>query len=85
MEQELKLLYDQEADVLYVSRGRPEYTDYVEAGDDLILRLDPQTREVIGFTILDFVAHFSQQEPSLHIPLDVVFRPRSEVESLLAA
>jgi uncharacterized protein YuzE len=85
MEQELKFLYDQEADVLYVSQGRPEYTDYVEAGDDLILRLDPQTREVVGFTILDFVAHFSRREPGLRIPLDVVFRPRAEVKTLLAA
>ena len=26
----LKIVYDQEADVLYVTRGQPEYTDYVE-------------------------------------------------------
>ncbi len=85
MEQELRFLYDQEADVLYVSQGRPEYTDYVEAGDDLILRLDPQTREVVGFTILDFVAQLSRREAGLRIPLDVVFRPRPEVKTLLAA
>ena len=26
----LKIVYDQEADVLYVTQGQPEYTDYVE-------------------------------------------------------
>ena len=34
---ELKIVYDQEADVLYVTRGQPEYTDYVRHYNDLIL------------------------------------------------
>lgn len=77
---ELKFLYDQEADVLYVSLGHPEYTDYIEVNDDFILRLDPDTKEVVGFTIIDFVAHFSQPEPRLHIPLEASFRPLVNVK-----
>ena len=79
MVRELKFLYDQEADVLYVSLGHPEYTDYVEVNDDFILRLDPDTKEVVGFTIIDFVAHFSQSEPGLHIPLEASFQPLVDI------
>jgi uncharacterized protein YuzE len=35
----LNFLYGKDADVLYVSFGKPEYTDYVELGDNSILRL----------------------------------------------
>jgi len=85
MEQGLRLLYDREADVLYVSQGRPKYTDYVEAGEDVILRLDPVTQEIVGFTILDFAAHFAREEPTLSLPLDVAFRPQKEIEWALPA
>jgi uncharacterized protein YuzE len=85
MERELELLYDQEADVLYVSQGRPEYTDYVEIDEDVILRLDPETREIVGFTIIDFAAHFAQREPALSLPLNVMFRPKDEIKRVVAA
>lgn len=35
---QFNIVYDHDADVLYVTRGQPEYTDYVEYADDLILR-----------------------------------------------
>ena len=37
---EMKICYDQEADVLYGTCGKPEHTDYVEHSDDVILRID---------------------------------------------
>ena len=73
MKDELNFLYDHSADVLYVSKGHPVYTDYVELNDDLILRLDPQTREVVGFTIVDFVGRFSKDALPLRVPLSVTF------------
>ncbi|HDN79431.1 MAG TPA: DUF2283 domain-containing protein, partial [Chloroflexi bacterium] len=45
---ELKISYDEEADVLYVTLGHPRYTVYKELTDDFIIRLDPQTGEIIG-------------------------------------
>jgi hypothetical protein len=39
MDRLLNFLYGKDADVLYVSFGKPEYTDYVELGDNSILRL----------------------------------------------
>ena len=45
--------YDPEADVLYVSFGKPRFAEGMDIGDGTILRIDPETEEVIGFTILD--------------------------------
>ena len=69
----MKIFYDREADVLYVTRGKPEYTDYVEHSDDVILRLDPETKQLIGFTIIDFSQHFAKQESDTTLPFDVDF------------
>ncbi|MBC8492987.1 MAG: DUF2283 domain-containing protein [Chloroflexi bacterium] len=85
MNRELKFLYDEGADLLYVSLGHPEYTDYTEVNDDLILRLDPETKEIVGFTIIDFLAHFSRPKPRLHIPLAASFQPLMDVKELITA
>ena len=79
MDKQLNFLYDQEADVLYVSLGKPEYTDYVELGNNLILRLDPGTKDVVGFTVIDFVAQAKHQDLPLRLPLQGFFErtPRS--------
>jgi uncharacterized protein YuzE len=69
----LNFLYDHAADVLYVSKGHPVFTDYVELNEDVILRLDPQTREVVGFTIVDFVGRFTKEALPLHVPLSATF------------
>ena len=46
--------YDPEADVLYVSFGEPKPAEGIDIGDGTILRVEPMSREVLGFTILDF-------------------------------
>ena len=70
----MKIFYDREADVLYVNRGKPEYTDYVEHSDDVILRLDPETKQLIGFTIIDFSQHFAKQESDITLPFGIEFQ-----------
>jgi uncharacterized protein YuzE len=77
MDEQLNFLYDREADVLYVSKGHPDYTDYQEL-DNLILRLDPRTKEIVGFTIIDFEGRFAQNQTPVTIPLKATFaRTRS--------
>ena len=61
----IKIFYDQEADVLYVTRGHLEYTDYVEHSDDVILRFDPENKRLVGFTIIDFSQHFAKKESDI--------------------
>lgn|SRR5574341_1108759 len=73
MKDRLTFHYDREADVLYVSKRHPEFTDYLELDDDFILRLDPKTKEVVGFTIIDFAARFTRKEPPISLPLKATF------------
>jgi uncharacterized protein YuzE len=46
--------YDSEANVLYISFGEPKPAEGLDIGDGTILRVDPETEEVVGLTILDF-------------------------------
>ncbi len=86
MDDQLDFLYDREADVLYVSKGHPDYTDYQEL-DDLVLRLDPRTKEIVGFTIIDFEGRFARNHAPVTIPLKATFartksrKPRAVAES----
>lgn len=73
MDQQLCFSYDRQADVLYVSKGHPEFTDYVEIDNNVILRLDPTTKQVVGFTIIDFAGRFELKTPPLSVPLKVNF------------
>lgn len=54
----LELSYDRDADVLYVSLGspRPAVTDEAEGG--LLIRRDPETRDIVGATVLEYEARF---------------------------
>ncbi len=49
----MQLAYDREADVLYLSIGEPRPAISREIGDDVLLRLDPVTQDVIGLTVLN--------------------------------
>lgn len=44
--------YDQEADVLYLSLGRPRKAVGVDIGDGVVVRIDEKKRKVVGVTIL---------------------------------
>lgn len=63
----MNLSYDAEADVLYLSIGEPRPAISRELGDDLLLRIDPQTGNVIGLTILNL----SAREDLSALPLQI--------------
>ena len=44
--------YDEEADVLYVSVGKPAKALGIDIGEGIVARYDEQKQEVIGLTIL---------------------------------
>jgi uncharacterized protein YuzE len=46
--------YDAEADVLYLSFGEPEEAEGIDVGEGMIVRMNPQTNEVVGITIIGF-------------------------------
>ena len=49
----MQLAYDREADVLYLSVGDPRPAVSREVGDDVLLRVDPDSGEVVGLTVLN--------------------------------
>ena len=68
--------YDREADVLYFSKGKPSAKDQAqETRDDVILRLDPRTQEVRGFSVLNFMKRLSSKATPLPLPFNIEFSP----------
>jgi uncharacterized protein YuzE len=49
----MQIAYDREADVLYLSVGDPRPAVSREIGDDVLLRVDPESGEVVGLTVLN--------------------------------
>ena len=67
--------YDQEADVAYLSQGKPSAKDISqETADDVVLRLDPKTRKVRGFTILNFSRRAKTNAP-VSLPINAELTP----------
>lgn len=70
----LNLFYDSEADVLYFSKGTPSGRDISdEAADEIVVRRNAKTREVTGFTILNF-SKKSKKKSQFSLPLEVDLR-----------
>ncbi len=51
-EEKLSWEYDDEADVLYISIGEPRPAEGIDIGEGTIIRLDPETKGVVGLTLL---------------------------------
>lgn len=69
---QLTVSYDKDADVLYITEGKPRQTVGEMMDDGVIVRRDPRTKEVVGFTIVDFTEHFPNAKPQ-RIPLKARF------------
>ena len=68
--------YDHEADVLYLSQGKPSAKDRSqETADDVILRLDPKTKRVKGFTVLNFRRRAKGASVPLSLPIRAELMP----------
>jgi uncharacterized protein YuzE len=55
---ELRIAYDKDADVLDVSLGEPRAAISREVEDDLFLRFDPGTGQMVGFYLINFSRWF---------------------------
>ena len=71
----LNLYYDKEANVLYFSKGVPSASDVSdEAKDEMVIRKNPQTQEITGFTILNFSKRSKKTTKSIKLPVEVDFK-----------
>ncbi len=76
MEKELTFSYDEEGDVLEISIGAAQKAVSKEVGDDVIARLDPSTKKIVGFTILNFSKRVEGQsgKSEIHVPIEATFK-----------
>ena len=73
MTQALNFLYDHKTDVLSISAGHPVNTDSVPLDEKVILHITPQTQEIVGFSIIDFLKRFTNTETPASIPIAATF------------
>ncbi|MEK7107213.1 MAG: DUF2283 domain-containing protein [Patescibacteria group bacterium] len=66
----IKYFYDKEADVFYFSDGAPRMSDEtIEAKGDVLLRVNPRTKRIRGFTLINA----SRRAQSAKIPAPLPF------------
>lgn len=72
----MRFYFDQEADVLYLSKGKPLKQDSSkEIGEDMVMRFNPNTGEVTGLTILNFTKRTSKKPADYNLPFEVELHP----------
>lgn len=77
----MRLSYDKEADVLYITFGIPRFGIDDETEDGIFIRRDEMRREVLGITVMDFEKRFSRK---LHDVLPVSLEYEKEEMRLCA-
>ncbi len=68
MGKEIIMSYDKDADVFYISLGKPRDAVGREVKSGVIERVDPKNNEVVGFTIVDFSKKFKKKK-ELKVPI----------------
>ena len=75
MNDALQYFYDSKADVLYVSKGEPRAdADSDEVDEGVVARFDPETREIVGYTILNFLKRSQKGLSALTLPFTTDLR-----------
>ena len=69
MGKEIRMVYDEEGDILDVSIGAPEDAISKEVEDDFFLRVEPDSGEVVGFSILNFRKWFKDAKDTKILPV----------------
>ncbi|RMD64744.1 DUF2283 domain-containing protein [Candidatus Parcubacteria bacterium] len=59
MEKNLRFSYDPPSDELNIHFGEPRPAISKEIDDEIYLRLDPKTRDIVGLTVLHFRQRFT--------------------------
>lgn len=71
MEKVIQMSYNKEMDILYLSVGDPRPAISEELEDDILLRLDIETGEVVGLTVLNFSTRFDSAENLQILPIGI--------------
>jgi len=61
--------YDREADVVYISFGKPRKAVSEEIDRYVVVRRDPETKEILGITVTNFSRYFEgKKQLSIKVP-----------------
>ena len=72
----LRYFYDKEADVFYFSQGAPRASDEtIEAGNDVLIRVNPRTKKLRGFTLLN-VSSRAKRPRAASVPFSLALASR---------
>ena len=75
MDTKLSFKYDREADILYIDRVKPySEQESEELGDDVVVRLNPQTGEIENLEVLFFSTRLMRKE-WFELPIVANLRP----------
>ncbi len=74
MDKMTQVFYDTEGDVLYLSIGKPRPAVSQELGDDVLLRVDPDTGEIVGLTVLNLSSRFGAVQMPQSLPIEMDLR-----------
>jgi len=74
MEKALNFGYDKEGDILDISLGRPKKAISEEVSEDIFIRLEPKTKKILGFMILNFEKKFDRTHKIETLPIIGDFR-----------
>ncbi|MDP2765952.1 MAG: DUF2283 domain-containing protein [Candidatus Methanoperedens sp.] len=65
---QLKFFFDKKGDVLDIAIGKPKKAISRELDNDIVVRIDPKTKEIVGFTILNFEKRFEHRDKEETLP-----------------
>ncbi len=63
------MFYDRDGDVLYLTIGEPQEAVSREMGNDILLRVHPQTGKIVGLTVLNLASRFSDLNQEQRLPV----------------
>jgi uncharacterized protein YuzE len=67
--------YDKEADTFYFLQGAPSASDEtIEAGNDVLIQVNPRTKKVRGFTIINASKHNKKSKTSTKLPFEFALK-----------
>ena len=71
MEGKINFFFDEEGDVLDITFGKPRKAVAKELRNDIAVRVDPKTGEIVGIVILNFMERFRLKKKTEQIELPV--------------
>ena len=69
-----ELYYDRDNDILYLSIGKPRSAISRELGDNVLIRMDPATGEVIGLTVMNLSARYGDMDDPHSLPINMLLK-----------